>query len=168
MSLGLKHMKTLDRSLVALLSILLFAAQGSVPEMLLAAQVSLPTIAQAGPRERRGTQIGQGGRPMIVECDVGQPCRFVGLFNPGAEPLGPIIVDPATAVTCTAGACGTPVPFLVTPALLAGTSVAAAGGLSAGAVAGIAAAAVLPVAAAVGVGVSTSNKDIDPTQTGSQ
>lgn len=158
--------KNLDRS-IALLAILLFAIQWLLPAMLLAAQGPLPSVAQAGPRQQRGTQIGQGGRPMIVECDADQPCRFVSLFDPGVDAVGPIVVDPATAVTCTPGVCGTPVPFQLTPAVLAPTSVAAAtGGLSAGTLIGVAAATTIPFTAALATAISTTIDD--PVQTGSR
>jgi len=103
---------------------------------------------------------------MITACIGGDACQFLGLVDPGGTAVGPLYLDSAYFTACTPGACGAPVPFLATPAFLAGTSIAAVGGLSAAAVAGIAAAAILP--AAVAVGVTTSSGDPDPVQTGSQ
>jgi hypothetical protein len=162
-------LKTLHRSLVALLAILLFAAQGLLPEMVFAAQGPLPSIAQGGTQGPRGTQMGRGGRPTMVACVLGPPCPIVGLFNPGAAALGPIIMDPSTAVTCVSGFCGTPVPFLMNLTILGPTATAGAtGGLGAGALLGATTAAVIPVSAALATGISTSIGDVDPTQTGSQ
>ena len=123
--------------------------------------------AQPGPREPRGTQLYRGldvgvdpGRPMIAACIGQQPCRFLGLVDPGVVPLSPFIVDSGYFTVCTAGACGTPVPFVAGPGLL-GTAVGT--GVGTGVGVGLGAAAVVGLAIGLGVGLTDGGSDDVPT-----
>ena len=146
-------MRYLHRPMVAVLVVLLVVGHGM-----------FSALAQPGPWAPRGTQLYRGtavggdpGRPMITACIDGQPCRFVGLVDPGALAPGGAILDPSYFVACTPGLCGASAPFLLTPTFLAGTSVAAGagavGGLSTAAVVGIAAGSIGVVGLGVGLGV---------------
>jgi hypothetical protein len=150
-------MNYLHRPIVAVVVVLLVVGHGM-----------FSALAQPGPWEPRGTQLYRGtdvggdpGRPMIVACIDGQPCRFVGLVDPGAPAIGGFIVDGGYFTVCTPGVCGTPVPFLATP-VLAATSLGAGTGLSTAAIAGTVAG-TTAVGLAVGLGVGlTRGSDNNP------
>lgn len=130
---------------------------------------ALPALAaQAGPQASPGTQLGQDpGRPMITVCTDAQPCQFVGLVDPGGAIVGGFLLDSGYFSVCTPGACVAPAPFALTPAFLAGTSVAAAaGGLSPAVVGTIVASSVVAVGGAIGGGIASQSGD--EVQTGSQ
>ena len=119
--------------------------------------------AEPGPREPRGTQLYRGGdvggdpgRPMIAACIGEQPCRFLGLVDPGVVALSPFILDSGYFSVCTAGACVTPVPFVAGPGLL-GTAVGAGVGV------GLGAAAIVGLAIGLGAGLINGGSDDVPT-----
>jgi hypothetical protein len=128
-------------------------------------------VAQPGPRDSRGVQLGQEiGRPMFVACAGSQPCQFLGMVDPSGAGTGAFIVDRGYFATCSPGICGTPAPYAVTTVFLAGTSVAAAaggiGGLSTATLAAIAGTTTTAVIGGVVGGVVATSKN--PVRTGSQ
>lgn len=129
---------------------------------------SSPAFSQAGSPASRGLQLGQDpSRPMITVCTDSQPCQFVGLVNPGGAIAGAFVLDSGYFSVCTPGSCVAPAPFVVTPAFLAGTSVAAAaGGLSPAVMTTIVASSSIVVGGAISGGIASQSGD--EVQTGSQ
>lgn len=131
------------------------------------AQVLSAAVAQAGPRDSRGTQLSRGevdpGRPMITACIVDQPCPFVGLLDPGAAAGGLLYLDAGYFTACVPGACGTPVPFLAAPAVAA-----LGGGVSTTAITAAAVGATVAVGLSVGLGVGLTDGSSEKVSSPSQ